>query len=171
VTTHGSLDPKPQQADPAQHGMGEPARAVVGDARHTRAANRPNQVQTVGRRDDALANLQEQTAALAGDAGQREAQERRQVVPAGARLVERVQIAALVLVVEVRHGDQERVTKTGAPQHQRLEGTRRAAVAVEERVHRRHVVVQRQGLHERIVVAKVAAHWGFRLGTPKFFPL
>ena len=105
-----------------------------------------------------MPDLSEKTPTLALDALQRELEERRQVVGARAHLVQRVQIGRLVLVVVVRHRDEQRVAQARALEHERLQGASRAAVAVEKGVHCSDVVVQGKGLDERVVVAETSSH-------------
>ncbi len=109
---------------------------------------------SVERDGDLLADFSKETLALCLDTAQTELQERRQVMPGLPCGIQRVQIAHLVLIVVIRHGDEERVTQAGTLEHDRLQRAGRAAIAVEKRMDRREVIVQRERLDERVLIPK-----------------
>src|SRR5882724_2594303 len=74
---------------------------------------------------------------------------------AGPRFAQCGQVGRLLVVVVVGHRDEEFVLQPGALKEQRLDGPCRASVAIEKRVHRADVVVERQRLDQLIMAAKL----------------
>src|SRR6266508_6375632 len=73
-------------------------------------------------------------------------------------VAERLEVGGLLIVVVVGHRDEQRVAQANSLKHERLQGARGSAVAVEKRMHRRNVIVQRKCLNERIMLAEHRVH-------------
>ena len=68
------------------------------------------------------------------------------------RLRQGREIGVFLIVVVVGHGDEQGIAQAGPLQHQGLQGPGRSPVAIEKGVHGCEMIVQRQGLNQRIVL-------------------
>src|SRR5271170_3053494 len=97
-----------------------------------------------------------QSPALERDPAQSQAQERGEVAFARGNFAERCEVGFLLVVVKIGHRNEGDVFQACSLEKQSLQASGRSAMAIQEWMHRRELIVDRQRANQRIMIPKGA---------------